>query len=545
MQNFSKLLLTVRTALELEVFRRTEATVYAGADRMDRPVRWVHAGEIPDIHRFLTGGEMLLTAGLGMGTGGEEQRAFVRRIAAAGAAVLVVELAGRAFSEMPPAAVSEAEALGLPLVGLRDEIPFVEASAQVHEMLMDLRMSEVIAEEATGQAFLDLLLAGEDYVAMTAELANRTGHPVVLEDVTHQIVAYAGRTDDSDEVVADWAAHSRAAHERHVTSHDRARPAPRTPPGRFRDVAPCARRAVVLRGESWGALHLLHGAVPPAPADLSALERAATAVAITLLGERESGARSAKRHGALLNRLMLGDISGEEFLARALMLGADLRDRPLVVAVTAPDTATGTFTDQDLRALLRASELPCVVADLEDHGIAVVGVAPGRSDRDLGDLLAGRGVRGGLSRVVAPAQLSAAVRQARTASAAARMGDADRPLRFDEVGVLRLLVALAEGPELARYVEDELGPLLRHDATAAGPLLPTLRAFLDCGGNKSKAAELLYVQRRTLYYRLDRIAALTGMPLDDVETQQRLGLAVRGHDLLRRDARGSAGGARR
>lgn len=526
--------LTVRSALELEVFRRTEVRVFAGADRLDRPVRWVHAGEIPDIHRFLTGGELLLTAGLGMGADGEEQRGFIRRIAAAGAAVLVVELAGRAFAEMPAAAVAEAEALGLPLVGLRDEIPFVEVSAQVHEMLVDLRTSELISEEATGQAFLDLLLAGDDYVAMTEELSRRTGHPVVLEDVTHQIVAYAGRTAVSDAVAADWAAHSRAAHERHAATHGGTGPAPRTRPGAFRDVAPCARRTVVLRGESWGAMHLLHGPVPPSAADLSALDRAATAVAITLLGERESGARAAKRHGALLNRLMLGDLSGDEFLGRALALGADLRERPLVVAVTAPESATGTFTDQDLRALLRAAGLPCVVADLEDCGLAVVGLAPGGSDRQLGELLAGRGVRGGLSRTVIPALLPGAVRQARTALAAARLGQVDRPLRFDEVGVLRLLVALAEGPELARYVEDELGPVLRHDATAAGPLLPTLRAFLTHGGNKSRAADALYVQRRTLYYRLERIAALVGLPLDDVETQQRLHLAVRGYDLLRR-----------
>ena len=55
--------LTVRSALELEVFQRTEVRVLAGAQHLDRPVRWVHTGEIPDIHRFLSGGEMLLTAG--------------------------------------------------------------------------------------------------------------------------------------------------------------------------------------------------------------------------------------------------------------------------------------------------------------------------------------------------------------------------------------------------------------------------------------------------------------------------------------------------
>lgn len=527
-------MLTVRRALDLEVFRRTEVTVHAGASLLDRAVRWVHTGEIPDIHRFLTGGEMLLTAGLGMGSTEREQRAYIRRVAGAQAAVLVVEIAGRAFSAMPPAVIDEAEAQGLPLVGLRDEIPFVEASAQVHEMLVELRVRDLVAEEAAGQAFMNLLLADEDYHALTAELARRTGHPVVLEDVTHQMLAYSGGTSESDAVAAEWDVHSRAMHERHGAPRDPARVAPTARPGSFSTVAACARRPVVLRGESWGWLHLLHGSASPSVGDLSSLDRAAAAVAITLLSERESGARSAKRQGALLNRLMLGDVSGEDFVARALSVGRDLRKRHLVVVVAGTETHEGDFTDLDLEVILRQAALPAVVGDIGEFSLAVVGLSRQHSDRDVASMLADRGVWGGLSRSVLPAALPGAVRQARNAAAAAAI-DKDRSmLRFDDLGVLRLLVSLAEGPELARYVEDELGEVLTHDATSANPLLPTLREFLACGGNKSRAAEALFVQRRTLYYRLDRLGALLGMSLDDLEVQQRLQLAVRGHEMLRR-----------
>jgi purine catabolism regulator len=62
--------------------------------------------------------------------------------------------------------------------------------------------------------------------------------------------------------------------------------------------------------------------------------------------------------------------------------------------------------------------------------------------------------------------------------------------------VLRLLVALAQGPELKRNVDDELGAVLAHDATAANPLLPTLQAYLASDGNKSRTANALFVQSR-------------------------------------------------
>ncbi|MCG3754751.1 PucR family transcriptional regulator [Amycolatopsis sp. Poz14] len=527
-------ILTARTALRLDVFQRTVARVYAGEQHLDRPVRWVHTGEIPDIHRFLSGHEMLLTAGLGMGDTPERQRAFVRRVADARASVLVVELAGRMFDEMPAAAIEEAEAAGLPLVGLLDEIPFAEASAQVHEMLVEGRVAQLLAEEEAGQAFLNLLLSDQDYLAMVEELSRRTGMPAVLENVAHQMLAYAGATAESDAAAEDWAAHSRAMHELHRPAITDGSAAPVAKAGSFREVAACARRPVVLRGESWGWLHLLHGAAAPAPADLHALERASAAVAISLLSERESGARSAQRQGALLNRLMLGEISGEDFVRLARTLGRDLRSKTLVVFVSALRDSPDQSPVHSADSVLHGLDASAVVGDLGDFALSVV--APGRrtTAAAIEAALAGAGHWGGVSRTVPAAALPAAVRQGRSAAAAASATSAGHFLHFDDLGALRLLVTLAEGPELARYVEDEIGALLANDARSTNPLLPTLRAFLDAAGNKARAAEMLFVQRRTLYYRLDRISALLGLDLSSSESQQRLQLAVRGHDLLRR-----------
>jgi len=59
--------MSIESALQLEVFSRVAVTVHAGQRNLDRLVRWVHPTEIPDIAQFLSGGEMLLTAGLGIG----------------------------------------------------------------------------------------------------------------------------------------------------------------------------------------------------------------------------------------------------------------------------------------------------------------------------------------------------------------------------------------------------------------------------------------------------------------------------------------------
>jgi purine catabolism regulator len=515
--------MSIEGALQLEVFTRVPQTVYAGRRNFDRAVRWVHPSEIPDIGQFLSGGEMLLTAGLGIGDSVERQRQYIYDIDDAHAAVLIVELSGRAFDIMPEALIEAARERDFPLVGLAGELPFVEVSAQVHESIIDQRVLDLSAYERLNGTFMQLLLAGRDHVHFTDALAKEVNRPVVLEDSARQVVAYSGSSEIGDLALRDWERHSRIDHD-----------APSASSGNANDADICTRKAVVLRGERWGWLHVLHGGDPIVGTAAYAIDRAADGIAIALLGARESGARSAQRQNALISRLLLGDISGDAFVNRALRIGRDLRDRALLVVSVCREGATNTGEDA-MEELCRSLQVPAVVADLGEHTLVIMGLSRTKSEKQVVARLTALDVRAGISRPVSAGQLPAALEQARSAASVA-MARPDKAVhRFDDLGVLRLLASLAGGPELSRYIEDELGPLLKHDAKATNPLLPTLRTYLSCDGNKSQAAQALFVQRRTLYYRLERIEALLGRPLDDADNRQALVFAVRGHDLLHRE----------
>ena len=113
-----------------------------------------------------------------------------------------------------------------------------------------------------------------------------------------------------------------------------------------------------------------------------------------------------------------------------------------------------------------------------------------------------------------------------------RLGGRGGVLNVADLGLRLLLGALGDGPHLSRFVEDELGPLLAHDASARVALVPTLRAYLAANGSKAAAAAALHVERRSLYYRLDKIEALLGRSLGDAAARLRLEVALQCLDVL-------------
>ena len=83
---------------------------------------------------------------------------------------------------------------------------------------------------------------------------------------------------------------------------------------------------------------------------------------------------------------------------------------------------------------------------------------------------------------------------------------------------------------LAAFEEETLGALLEHEGAAE--LIHTLEVYFEHHGNLSQTAEALYVHRNTLIYRMDRIAAITHLDLDQPEDRLALQLALRIHRML-------------
>jgi purine catabolism regulator len=115
-------------------------------------------------------------------------------------------------------------------------------------------------------------------------------------------------------------------------------------------------------------------------------------------------------------------------------------------------------------------------------------------------------------------------RQAGQALELARRFNENKPLYFPDLAVYRLLLQIEHNPELAAFHDVILGNLLAHEN--GRELIHTLEVYFTHHGNLSQAAEALFIHRNTLLYRMERIASITGLDLDDPETRLAVQLAL-------------------
>lgn len=89
------------------------------------------------------------------------------------------------------------------------------------------------------------------------------------------------------------------------------------------------------------------------------------------------------------------------------------------------------------------------------------------------------------------------------------------------------LLGLVPSLEAKSFVQELLGPLLtlpNHDETKS--LLKTLRAYFYYNRQPTSVAKALYIHRNTVTYRLQKIAELLEVDLQDPDVCDRLNLAL-------------------
>ncbi|RAG84561.1 PucR family transcriptional regulator [Streptacidiphilus pinicola] len=551
---------TVARVLELDVVSRGLPEVVAGAQHLERPVRWVHVSELADVADMLQGGELILTTGIALPEDREGLARYVRELADVGAAGLVVEFGRRYFDSLPRALVHAAEQRGLPLIALRRELRFVQVTEAVHALVVNAQLEELRSSEEIHQTFNELAVEGAEPVEVVREVARMAGAPVILENLSHQVLAYDTAGQNAQVVLAGWESRSRGVRPQGRTGYD-----PRTG---------WLTTSVGARGHDWGRLVLIgrpgstqEDAVPQTASHRHTMlvERAAATLALNRLMVRDRESLERQTHRTLLSGILTHALTVSDVALRASALGVPLEGRRLVGVVLrqrrgplpAALEAQARLRDftETAAAAVRERRLTALVGALDDEAVGLL-VSLGPKDDEHAALDGFAGVlrrlvteqEDGPEPVVAVGSSVGSVRDARrTLVEATQVADAalhDTPsapgtrtasyYRLPDVRLRGLLHLLRDDARLQTYVERELGPLLAYDAEHNSQLIAMLRIYLEQGRNKSAAADAAHLSRPSFYDRLHKVERVLGVDLDQVESCLSLHVALLALDAVRR-----------
>lgn len=508
------------------VFLRTKPDLVVGEDQRGRRIRWVHSTDVFEAASLLRGDELLLTTGIGLGgADAERRRRYVRGLAEIGLGALALEL-GWVFAELPPDMVDEAAERGLPLIALRQLVPFVEITESVNSAIVDSSIVGLRFADALSQALSDALAHGATAEVLLERLGELVRAPAMLIGPDGAPLCWTG------DGAGGWPGSGTG--QTGGTG------------GGIGGIDAPPSSAELLAGGGCGATVSVDG-VPFAtlvvgkPGAQSrdvvrdALDRACPAFALQLLSDRAGLATRLHASRQLLHRLAAADCSPGALRALAGAVGLPVEGSDYLVALVDGGQPRGPALLREVAARLGARH---AVTALDEQAVLLVAVPAGSAsapplDDRVADLLAGllprteqpRAAVGPVATDLAGA--AASLRQARAALRAGGVVPGTGPVAVASRLTAERMLLDRPTAELDQLVAEHLGGLVALPPPRREELLATLESYLDTARSKAATARRLRLHRQTLYQRLRRIEQVLGRDLDDPRTGTGLALAVR------------------
>jgi hypothetical protein len=289
----------------------------------------------------------------------------------------------------------------------------------------------------------------------------------------------------------------------------------------------------------------------PEDADLVITSYAATLFALALAREQTTLELGLRYQGTIVDSLLCGHFL-DHIDARRKVRELGLADsQPFRVAVArlpagGPESATGQAsldTQSLLSAMAVSVRMPFTVRGRDLRTIVphtptdVPTVPPSSGEMPLEvltRLMTGRPaaepqITCGVSELVDSAELAPnALRQAEQAiEIGTRLGRAGQIIRYEDLGIYRLLLQIDDMNQLWRFACDVLGPLIDYDASHKVELIASLSAYLGQHESLKQAARVLRVHVNTVAYRVQRIEQLTSLDLADPDDRLVAHVAVK------------------
>jgi PucR family transcriptional regulator, purine catabolism regulatory protein len=550
--------LTVRQILEMEKLKDT--VVLAGHQKLHNQVSFVNIMEVPDVTKWMKGGELLVTAGFAFKDDVNSRKKLIYDLAEKNIAAFGIK-PGQYFAEIPKDMIEYADMIGLPLLQLPSDVPYMEFMLPIFETLINQQLKQLKRNEQIHQCMLEALLSGEGSLGICKALYDLLGRPVYIIDNSGNIInnisdSKYGQSFSSGELMEVWTQLDNKLLKCHPNRCNRINLKLN---GKYEDVVLVP---VQTDNSINGYIFVLDTERRLDEQDLSALEYAGTISAIEFIKEKAVFETERKVRGELLEDLITGNFPIEEtVIRRASYLNFNLNSK-LAIFIANIDqfekyTMYHTNHDENYIQKIKNHIFESIhQAFFSYQGgamllmksnciIGLIRMECNMNERVLCSKLTqvcdkvkarypeinisigvGKAYKGtrNIKNSYEEAEISLKVLH--------YLNEEKKVLFFQELGPYRFLYELKGSESMKAFHNEILGKLEQHDSQNNSNLVNTLNSYFRNDCNLLRTAKDMFIHKNSVIYRIKKIEEITGLKLGNPDDRFNLQLCIKLKGIL-------------
>lgn len=551
--------LTLRRALEETALR--EAEVVAGKGALDARIREVNIIEVPEVSRWMQGGELLFSTGYAFGGNIEKGCELIENLKRHHITALAIK-PGKYLSEIPAEMAAYADQLDFPLLKLPEDKPYMYFMEPIYEILLNQKVTRLQQIAEFHEHLLHAQMSG-GVQAICDIFSAFIERPVFFTEADGRIAVGARpkpETPEDKEAVDEI--------RRLISDYVLKGPLMKTTRLLRRKRMDGAGRVVCtplyVNNEFTGCLLVDECLRELDASDAAALKYTVSLISLELLNEQSLREKEQQVRGELLDDLLRQSYEDDELIYRRsrfihfdlsrpfflFILGIRPAERLLESAVSAELQAKSAGIRSDaIKALNRQfgmSRKSCMLLGKNSGVVGIVSVSEASERIGIDSIVTAVvtharklypdfHIFAGFGRAYddlhkIPTSYSEAI-------LAERVGHKIYPqkafISFDDLGIFRFLYELKASPVMLEFYHENMDVLLEYDKANNSSLVHTLVCYFNQKGNLRETAEVLFVHKNSVIYRIKKIEKLTKKSLQDVDAAFNLQLCLKIMEILK------------
>jgi len=531
--------LTVEEALTLKAFR--DAKLVSGEKGLKNEITWVNILEILDDLEHLQKGEFLITTAYGL----EEkdaayQEKIVKTLSRKQLSAIAVQT-GYYVKNIPQHLKEVSKNEGLPLIELPHHASFSDITRAILERLTSKESDLFEFSEKINQELTDALLKQMGIQGIAMILYKLTHHPVRILNNWYQPVAWAGTEPSPSTLEREFLHLKKKGLWETLNYVSKPVEVPGLPDIKLPDQLIIPIRS---RGEIHGYISMLKKGMEFGQKEVFALNRASSLCALELTKKQNRLKSKIKLTSDFIKKIIDENIPKEYLKQNADFLGfSDVgKCCCLVIEVEKKQDFDKLYRITNLVELtLKSKNKKTLCGVYEDKIVCIISVEKSDMKKVLNLVTH---TREELKKYFSPlhidfglgncynglSQLHKSYHEAIKVLNFNKKSKGAKKLYYKNLGIFRLLMEI-DANILNDFYKDTLLPVIQYDKTHSMDLVKTLEVFLATN-NLKKTADILFLHRHTVRYRLNKIKKLTNLDPFNQEDQKTLYIALLISDML-------------